>query len=334
MPESEPEKRILVVGDCNVDLLVPLPNIVPGQPVVYHEPILQGGGTSANTAVALRKLDLPVDFMGTVGNDTYGQYITTEFKRLGIGTESLIVEPELNTICVFAFIDGTGERYLWGWPRVRQAFKELDLKKINWDAVDNARWIHSSGMVLTYDTEARWNVIRIFKYAHERGIPTSFDLNLRVDSGVLESAYRDAVLEIMEYCTYVLGSGAEEFYYLCPADDWRKSAASFVRDDRTIIVRMGKDGSAAVSSNGVWEAGVFPVKVVDTVGAGDVYNAGFIAAMLEGKTLKESIIWGNGLSGFKVARKGARSTPSREELLMFLAHYQEEGNEKENNIGL
>lgn len=322
MPGSEPGKKVLVVGDCNVDLLVPLPSIVPGKPVIYHEPVLQGGGTSANTAVALRNLNLPVDFMGTLGDDTYGHYIIDEFKRLGIGTDSLILDPDLNTICVFAFIDETGERYLWGWPRVKQAFKELDSKRINWDAVNNARWIHSSGMVLTYDSGSRWNVIRIFKHAHERGIPTSFDLNLRVDGGSLGGSYRDAILEIMEYCTYVLGSGAEEFYHLCPRDDWRDSAASFVRDDRTIIARMGKDGSLGMSSGGTWEAGVFPVEVVDTVGAGDVYNAGFIAAILEGKTLEESIIWGNGVSSFKVAKKGAWSTPSREELEVFFAYYQ------------
>jgi fructokinase len=324
MPGSEPEKNVLIVGDCNVDLLVPLPDIVLGKPVIYHEPVLQGGGTSANTAVALRKLGIPTDFMGTLGDDTYGHYILDEFKSRGIGIDSLIVDPSLNTICVFAFIDKTGERYLWGWPRVRQSFKELDAERINWDAVDNARWIHSSGMVLTYDTSARQNVIRIFKRAHERGIPTSFDLNLRVDSGILDGGYRDVILEIMEYCAYVLGSGEEEFHYLGPCDDWQDNAASFVREGRTIVVRMGKGGSTVMSSGGAWDAGVFPVDVVDTVGAGDVFNAGFIAALLEGKTLKESIIWGNAVAGFKVARKGARSTPSRDELQEFFKTYKSE----------
>ncbi|MDR2110148.1 MAG: carbohydrate kinase family protein, partial [Spirochaetaceae bacterium] len=173
MPGSEPDKKVLIVGDCNVDLVVPLPDIVPGRPVTYHKPALRGGGTSANTAVALRKLGVPTDFMGTLGDDTYGRYLMDEFVRRGIGVDSLFVDPNLNTICVFAFIDKTGERYLWGWPRVNQAFKELDAERIDWDVVDNARWIHSSGMVLTYDTGARWNVIRIFKRAHERGIPTS-----------------------------------------------------------------------------------------------------------------------------------------------------------------
>jgi fructokinase len=298
-------------------MVVPLPEIVPGRPVIYHEPVLQGGGTSANTAVALRKLGIPTDFMGTLGDDTYGRYLIDEFVSRGIGVDSLIVDPNLNTICVFAFIDKTGERYLWGWPRVKQAFKELDAGRINWNTVDAARWIHSSGMVLTYDTGARWNVIRIFKYAHERGIPTSFDLNLRADGGVLDGAFRDAILEIMEYCTYVLGSGAEEFSYLGSGDNWHDNAASLVRENRTIVVRMGKDGSVAMSSGGVWEAEGFPVEVVDTVGAGDVFNAGFIAALLAGKTLEESIIWGNGVAGFQVARKGAWSTPSFEELQDF-----------------
>ncbi|MDR2476679.1 MAG: carbohydrate kinase family protein [Treponema sp.] len=311
---SQTNKKVLVVGDCCVDLLVPLPSVTPGKPVIFYEPVLQGGGTAANTAIALRKLAIPVEFMGTLGEDTYGRYIINEFRDAGIGIDSLIIEPELNTICVFAFIDKTGERYLWGWPRVNQAFKELPAAKINWDAIDNAAWIHSSGMVLTYDSGSRHNVIRIFKYAHKKGIPTSFDLNLRVDTGILDPQYRDAVLEIMEFCTYVLGSGAEEFYYLHPCDNWRESAAYFVRDNRTIIARMGKEGSIAMNSINTWEAEVFPVQVVDTVGAGDVYNAGFIAASLAGKPLQECILWGNAVASFKVARHGARSAPSRKEL--------------------
>ena len=58
----------------------------------------------------------------------------------------LIIEPELNTVGVFAFIDENGERYLWGWPRVDQAFKTLDADKVSFEKVQKANWVHSSGM--------------------------------------------------------------------------------------------------------------------------------------------------------------------------------------------
>ena len=88
--------------------------------------------------------------------------------------------------------------------------------------------------------------------------------------------------------------------------------------DRTIIVRMGKEGSLGLSADEEVMAEAFNVEVVDTVGAGDVYNAGFIAALLKGYSLKDSLIIGNAVSGYTVNQKGARNCPHKEELNAFL----------------
>lgn len=315
------EKRVLVVGDAVVDLIVSFPRFLDDKrtDVEYPTPCLQGGGTSANTAIALAKLGMPTAFMGTVGDDQYGRYVAHDFEREGVATEQLIVDPELNTICVFAFIDERGERYLWGWPREKQAFKELDLARIDMKAVRHAAWVHSSGMAIVHDSSSRWTILRVLQEAYDAGVPTSFDLNLRVNAGRLDDDYKKAVLEAVKYSTYVLGSGTDEFYYLNPQPDWRDSARSFMSPSRTVIARMGKDGSVGMTVDETIVQPSFHVEVVDTVGAGDVYNAGFIAARLAGKTLRESLLWGNAVSAYKVARKGARSTPHAGELRDFLS---------------
>lgn len=313
-------KKVLVVGDAVVDLIVSFPRFLDEERknVEYSPPCLQGGGTAANSAVALARLGIPTAFMGTVGDDQYGRYVVQDFEREGVGTEHLIVDPELSTICVFAFIDERGERYLWGWPRENQAFKELDLRKIDLNAVRNAAWVHSSGMAIIHDTSSRHTILRVLREAHDSGVPTSFDLNLRVNAGLLDEDYKKAILEAVQYSTYVLGSGADEFYYLNPQPDWRESARSLVTSSRTVVARMGKDGSMGMTPGETIVERPFPVEVVDTVGAGDVYNAGFIAARLAGKSLRESLIWGNAVSSYKVARKGARSTPDAREFQSFL----------------
>ena len=166
------------------------------------------------------------------------------------------------------------------------------------------------------------------KYAYESGIPTSFDLNLRVDNGALDPEYEKAVREIIKYTTYLLGSGTDEFIWLGEEKDWRKNALKFVSDTRTVIVRNGKDGSYGFSINEEEKAAAFNVKVEDTVGAGDVYNAGFISARLNGQSLKESLILGNAVSGYTVSRKGARSSPDQTELKRFLRVHQAEVEER------
>ncbi len=291
----------------------------------FKTPVLMGGGTGANTAVALSRLGLEVSFVGTIGADNYGKYIIEDLQQENINTENLIIDKELNTVGVFAFIDEYGERYLWGWPRTKQSFKELDLQKVDLDEIKNADWIHSSGMVLVAESSAREAVLEIFKLAYEAGVTTSFDLNLRVDNGRLDKDYKDTVLEIMEYCNYVLGSGEEEFYYLKPEENWLDSAKYFASETRTIIARMGAGGSMAITPDQCIEVPGYKVEVCDTVGAGDVYNGGFIAARLAGCSLLDSVRLGNAVAGYKVSKEGARNSPKIEELEEFLQTHEKEG---------
>lgn len=312
--------KVLVVGDTNVDIIVPYPKFLNEERtrVEYPTPVLQGGGTSANTAVALSRLGIQTAFLGSIGEDQYGKYIREDFRREGVDMTWLIVEPDLNTVGVFAFVDEFGERYLWGWPRVDQAFKIIDESKVDFEKIKEMSWVHSSGMALVHDTSARTSMVRIFKTAWEAGIPTSFDLNLRVDDGELDPSYEKVVREIISYSTYVLGSGKDEFYYLGEKGKWLENAKAFVTDRRTVIVRDGGEGSLGLSSEETQKAPAFRVDVVDTVGAGDVYNAGFIAARLQGKSLYESLVMGNAVSGYTVSRKGSRNCPHLQELEEFM----------------
>lgn len=316
-------RRIYVVGDANVDIIVPYPRFLNDERTLvnYPTPTLTGGGTAANTAVALAKLDQPVSFLGTIGDDQYGRYIIKDLQEQGVDTTDLIVEPRWNTVGVFAFVDERGERYLWGWPRVDQAFKHLEKDRIPFERLLQSDWIHSSGMSLVYDTSARTEIIEIFRRAHEQGISTSFDLNLRVDNGVLEPAYEQAVRDIIQYTTVLLGSGTDEFAYLGAGRDWRANARSLATDGRIVIVRNGAEGSYAITEEAEEYAPAFHVPVEDTVGAGDVYNAGFISAYMEGRSLRDCLIRGNAVSGYTVAHKGARSSPTQKELDDFLKQY-------------
>lgn len=310
--------KVLVAGDANVDLIVPFPKFLNEQRtlVEYPSPCLVGGGTCANTAVALSRLGVETGFAGTIGCDQYGAYIRRDFDEEGVDTSCLVEDASKNTVCVFAFIDEQGERYLWGWPRVDQAFKEMDLERMDW--MRDTAWLHSSGMAIVDDTSARSSIIRMFREAYEKGIPTSFDLNLRVDNGSLDESYRDAVLEIMKYSNYVLGSGEEEFYYLNPQDDWEDSVRGLVSEGHVMIARMGKLGSKAFSADEETACPAFRVVVEDTVGAGDVYNAGFIAKRLDGGCLAECLEYGNAVSAYTVERRGARSCPHKNEVEAFL----------------
>lgn len=312
--------EIIVVGDANVDIIVQYPRFLDPEKthVVWPNPEMQGGGTSSNTAAALAKFGLGCAFVGTVGDDNYGRFVRDDLAKLGVDVSGLVVDPSLNTVGVFAFIDETGERYLWGWPREKQSFKVIDENRVDFERICRADWVHSSGMSLVYDTSARSTITRIFHEAHAAGVPTSFDLNLRVDDGVLDPDFAQALDAIMGDVDYLLGSGPDEFAYL-GGGTWEENAAALARDGRMVIARDGARGSMALFDGKAVRADAYRVEVEDTVGAGDVYNAGFISGILAGRDISEALRLGNAVSGYTVARKGSRSTPTAQELEEFMS---------------
>lgn len=314
--------KVIVAGDANVDILVHYPRFLNEERtrVEWPNPEVVGGGTSSNTAAALARLGVGTLFVGTVGDDTFGRFVRRDFEDLGVDVSGLVTDASLNTVGVFAFIDETGERYLWGWPRVDQSFKVIDESRVDFDAVRSADWVHSSGMSLVYDTSARSTIARIYREAHEAGVPTSLDLNLRVDDGVLDPDFAAALEQIIGDVDYVLGSGPDEFAYLGEGA-WLENTRALAATGKTVVVRDGANGSLAIVGDEVTEAPAYRVEVEDTVGAGDVFNAGFISAMLAGDDMARALAKGNAVSGYSVARKGARNTPTASELAQFMSEH-------------
>lgn len=320
MLKIEPSKKVVIVGDASVDIIVQYPIFLNDKRtnVEYRTPYLIGGGTAANTAVALARLGVDTSFVGTVGNDQYGRYIVDDFVKEHVGIKNLTIDNDVNTVGVFAFVDEYGERYLWGWPRTKQSFKKLELEKVDFDLIKGADWIHSTGMVFVDDTSARSTILSIFKFANENRIKTSFDLNLRVNDGKIEEEYRDSILSIVERSNVILGSAEEEIFCLGNHANWIDTARDLTQENRIVIARLGSNGSMAFTADEEFYSDAFPVDVVDTIGAGDVYNAGFIAAQISGYSIQKSIEWGNAVSGYTVAREGARSSPTIENLESFI----------------
>ena len=173
-------------------------------------------------------------------------------------------------------------------------------------------------MSLTYATSARDTIIALFEKAHQAGIPTSFDLNCRSDDERLDPDFDQALRRIFPFATYLLGSGPDEFIYLGDGS-WKDNAAALATDTCTVIARDGCRGSFGFTAHMEAWAPAFQVDVVDTIGAGDVYNAGFIHAKLAGHDLSDSLRLAGAVAAYTVARKGSRNSPTSAQLAAFLA---------------
>jgi sugar/nucleoside kinase (ribokinase family) len=107
--------------------------------------------------------------------------------------------------------------------------------------------------------------------------------------------------------------------------DVAKSLRKRIGTDKTYVIKGGKENIVVLSPNGDFLVPSFKVAVKDTIGAGDAFDAGFLAAMLRGKTLEDAAVYGAACGSLKCTREGAQSAPDKPALEMFLK-------ENENNI--
>jgi len=312
---SSTKKPVLIIGDACVDLLVQVPER-SGNHQHQTPPELHGGGTGANTAVALARLGTSTAFIGTIGDDGYGRFTREALESEGVDTSHVITSDAFTSL-VLALIDPHGERTLFGWPRRGAAHTQLLPEHIEPQIIQQMTWVHTTGMCMV-QSPVREAALRGMELAREAKVPVSFDLNIRLgfdQDGKLPETFLNTLRRAISLSDYVFGSGEEEFVHLTPEDSFEAAAQTLAEDKRTVIVRLGSEGAMAVAPEQEnITVPAFPVEMVDTLGAGDAFNAGFITAYLEGQPLAEAVRWGNAVAALQISQPGARSSPHRKEV--------------------
>jgi len=302
---------VVVIGDANVDLEIRLPPD-PGSGLHANpDPRLFGGGSSANTAVALARLGIPCRFVGAVGDDGFGRFAVASLAEAGVDTTAVQTTPESPTVTVVVVTPPGRDRIVYVWPPSGGAHGALQSDAAV-AAVADAEWLHVSGICLRV-SPSREAMLAAMERAKAEGVPVSFDLNLRLENWGWDKGFREVVEEAVERSDVILGAGSGEIVPLAGIDDPVAAAKSLAGDGRLVIARLGADGAVASSAGGVVEIPGFEVSVVDTVGAGDAFNAGFIAAGLRGLDVADSLRWGNAVAALTITQPGARSTPTRDQ---------------------
>jgi len=312
------KKAALVLGDVNVDLVISLGEVDEHQTRPRKElPQLHGGGTGGNAAAGLARLGVPVSFIGTVGDDSFGHWSANALAQEGVDTRHLRHVEQAFTSVVVAVIRPNGERELFVWPDAGGAHTRLSPDEISPEIFQSAGWLHTTGLCLR-EEPVRTAQIKAMRLAKDAGLTISLDLNLRLESWGLDESLREVFMQAISLSDIILGSGPDEIRPLTGLHSIQEGGESLSDGNRTVIARLGPEGVLAVTPGGVTSSPAFAVEVVDTLGAGDAFNGGFICAQLEGKDLQESLRWGNGAAAYKIGRKSARGLPARKELAELL----------------
>ena len=304
--------RVVVLGDANVDLEIRLPRDDRPETHANPAPSMSGGGSAANTAAGLGKLGVSCQFVGTVGDDEYGRFAIDSLRQSGVDVSRVVEAPGEPTVLVIVAVPPDGDRLIYVWPPTGGAHRALTPDDAV-ASVGGADWVHVTGLCLRV-MPAKDALVAAMGHARSLGIPVSFDLNLRLENWGWDNDFRSTVMEAIDNADIIMGSAVDELLPLTGTDDPLHAAEAVAGDSKLVIARMGAQGALAFhDGSSVLSAG-FDTEVVDTVGAGDAFNAGFIAARSAGKPLDESLAWGNAVASIAIARPGARSTPSMVDL--------------------
>ena len=306
-------KHVLTLGDVNVDMVIRLPERIPGKMPQLTPPTLFGGGSVGNVAVALARLGVPVAFVGTVGDDGFGRFAREDLASEGVDV-TYLRPVDAFTTTVFALIEPDGERLVTAWPPENAAHTFLRPQDV--EAVDFSRaaWLHTSGMVMRA-SPVREAALHAMALARRAGVPVSLDLNLRLELWGWGDDIRATITRAVALADVVFGSAAEEIAPLAEVDDHEAAARALAEGTRTVIARLGAGGALVVTPQGeAAHVAGFPTPVVDTLGAGDAFNGGFIAARLAGQDVFAAARWGNATAAWKIAHHGARGLPERQDV--------------------
>ena len=294
--------KAIIVGDACLDINIHLKDFLNNDATKQMPYNDHCGGTSANTALALSKLGINTSFLGSIGDDFAGRLILDELKRNNIDTDLVQVRKDLNTVNVICLIEDNGERHLWGYPRINVANGQLNIEQIDIDKIKMASWFHCSGMTMLNNGNIKYVLPDLYKIAHESGVPTSFDFNTRVASKALldEKAY-EAIEKLLPYVDFLTGSALDEFICFHETDDYKDSARYFAKNHKCVIARLGKQGAFVISGGKEEIIKSYDVDVINTTGAGDSFNAGFIAGKLLGFDDFKATEYANAVAAYKIS---------------------------------
>lgn len=289
---SERRFDLLVAGELNPDILIVDPAAQPafGQVETIVEAIrMEIGSSSAIAACGAARLGLRTAFVGVVGEDPFGRFMLEALDGAGIDVSGCRIDPSVPTGATVILTRGADRANMTALG----AIDRLRADDIPRELLAAARHLHVGSTYLQPALTAE--LPELFAEARSLGLTTSFDCNW--DSTETWGAEIDPLLRAADLflpnleearrITARTAAPAAASELLRRATEGRESGRPF-----TLAVKHGAGG--AVAMRGAWEyevaeAAVLPVEMVDTTGAGDSFDAGFLYGTLAGWPLRDTL---------------------------------------------
>lgn len=248
-------------------------------------------GAESNTLIGLARLGRRVRWLSAVGTDPFGDRMLETLALEGVDISAVIRDPRQPTGVMFKTLAKGAARHVC-YYRNTSACSRLDAGAFDDTLLAGARGLLMSGITPALSAGCRRLFFDLLQRAERLNVPVFFDLNLRPRLWPAPRAAR--VLRQAVPAAETLFAGDDELCAVMGGDDPIAAARRCIElGVRHVVVKQGAAGATVVTATQCLTAPPPDVPVVDTVGAGDAFNAGFIAARLRRLSLATSLAWGN-----------------------------------------
>jgi fructokinase len=278
------------------------------------------GGAPANVAVAASRLGFKASFIGSVGEDFFGDFILRTLGIEGVDVSTVRrCEPPTRTSLAFVDVMASGERSFTFYRSDPAADELLSPEDVSREALSGASFV-TFGSIPLLREPARSAVHRVVELAGELDVPVAFDVNLRRHLWEDMQSAREAVYPLTEHCQIVKLSDDELEPLLDTTDAGEAARMLLERGVSLVFVTFGESGVFYASQEFEGSVPIFEVKSVDPTGAGDAFLAASLVCLSEDtvwdeKRVREAARYGAAAGALACTGYGAiQALPGRSEL--------------------
>jgi sugar/nucleoside kinase (ribokinase family) len=262
------------------------------------------GGADLNVAVGLTRLGIRTIWASVLGEDAHGDYLADAVDQLGIS--ALLRRAAGPTALMFKAggADGDPEvlqvRHQTAFAQHADALLTADVLAL--DGIDH---LHLTGITLGISPVVRAASLTLLEAAIIAGVSVSLDPNLRLNLWPDREEMRALINTVAARATLVM-PGLREARLLTDHDDPESIAAAYLdAGAHEVVIKLGAEGAHAWTADGqTARSRRFAVTPIDTVGAGDGFAAGYLAAFLTGRSLQERVDQGAAAGALATTRRG------------------------------
>jgi sugar/nucleoside kinase (ribokinase family) len=305
---TEPVFDILVAGEINPDLIL-TGDVIPefGQIEKLVDSFsLTIGSSAAIFSCGAARLGLRTAFAGVCARDVFGSFMLDEMQKRSVDVRGVLLKDGQTGLSV---ILSTGsDRAILTFAGLIPALRAEDIPD---SLLGQVRHLHVASYFL--QTTLQPGLPDLFRRARNLGITTSLDTNY--DPTGLWAGFDDLLA-----LTNVFLPNEKEAISLSRQPDVESAAQLLGKQAEVVVVKLGSRGALGVREGHMVHSPSFPVQVIDTVGAGDSFNAGFLHGYLSGWDLEKSLSLACGCGALSTRKAGGtEAQPTLEEVVAYVS---------------